>query len=114
VISREIGNRHGEGGALNNLGTALLEIRRLGEAITAYQHAAANFRESGDPDCEQTALQGVEQAAAASTADSTRRQKQSGASYPGHWQDPWVRWPRCCSLASSVHQGRRLQVAGPS
>jgi Flp pilus assembly protein TadD len=38
---RETGDRHGEGRALNNLGLALLEVRRFEEAISAHQDAAA-------------------------------------------------------------------------
>ncbi|MFI7448484.1 tetratricopeptide repeat protein [Nonomuraea sp. NPDC049714] len=44
----ELGDRRGEGQALNNLGNALQEVRRFEEAITAHQDAAAIFREVGD------------------------------------------------------------------
>ena len=46
--ARRLGDRDGEGDALNNLGGALLEVHRPGEAITACQDAAAVFRETGD------------------------------------------------------------------
>ena len=56
AIFRETGDRHGEGMALNNLGSALLEVRRFEEAITAHQDAAAIFRETGDRHGEGDAL----------------------------------------------------------
>ncbi|MET9339034.1 hypothetical protein [Nonomuraea sp. NPDC003804] len=43
-----MGDRHGEGQALNNLGIALREVRRFEEAITAHQDAAVIFAEMGD------------------------------------------------------------------
>jgi tetratricopeptide (TPR) repeat protein len=46
--ARRLGNRHGEGMALTNLGVALREVRRFDEAITACQDAAVIFRETGD------------------------------------------------------------------
>ena len=48
AIYRETGDRHGEGGALNNLGIALRQAGRFEEAITAHQDAAAIYRETGD------------------------------------------------------------------
>ncbi|WP_442874385.1 tetratricopeptide repeat protein [Amycolatopsis sp. NBC_00438] len=48
TISRELGDRYGEGIALNNLGLALQEVRQFEEAITAYQQAGVMFRELGD------------------------------------------------------------------
>ncbi|MFJ9548820.1 tetratricopeptide repeat protein, partial [Streptomyces erythrochromogenes] len=48
TVCREAGNRHGEGGALNNLGNALREVRRFEEAINAHTQAIALFREAGD------------------------------------------------------------------
>jgi tetratricopeptide (TPR) repeat protein len=56
AISRETGDRHREGDALNNLGVALREAGRLEEAITAHQDAAAIFRETGDEHSENGAL----------------------------------------------------------
>ncbi|MUN40919.1 tetratricopeptide repeat protein [Actinomadura litoris] len=54
--AKRIGNRDGEGAALNNLGLALVEVRRFEEAITAHQDAVAVFRETGDRNSEGTAL----------------------------------------------------------
>ncbi|MFI9552760.1 tetratricopeptide repeat protein [Nonomuraea endophytica] len=45
---REVGDRHGEGMALNNLGAALRQVRRFEEAIVAYEQATAICREVGD------------------------------------------------------------------
>ena len=56
TIFRETGDRHGEGGALTNLGGALQEVGRFEEAITAHQDAAAIFRETGDRHSEGLAL----------------------------------------------------------
>ncbi|MFF2436663.1 tetratricopeptide repeat protein [Streptomyces sp. NPDC058107] len=56
AVFRELGDRHGEGGALNNLGTALRQVRRFEEAIDAETQAAAVFRELGDRHSEGTAL----------------------------------------------------------
>jgi DDE superfamily endonuclease/Tetratricopeptide repeat len=56
AIKVEVGDRHGEGMALNNLGNALGEVRRFEEAITAYTQAAAIFVEVGDRHSEGTAL----------------------------------------------------------
>jgi tetratricopeptide (TPR) repeat protein len=46
--ARRLGDRDGEGDALNNLGGALLEMHRSGEAVTACQDAAAVFHETGN------------------------------------------------------------------
>ena len=46
--ARRLGDRHSEGSALVNLGSALDEVRRFGEAISALQDAVAIFRETGD------------------------------------------------------------------
>jgi tetratricopeptide (TPR) repeat protein len=46
--ARRLGDRRGEGMALNSLGLALREVRRFDEAITAHQDAAAIYRETGD------------------------------------------------------------------
>jgi tetratricopeptide (TPR) repeat protein len=54
--ARDLGDRHGEGTALNNLGLALVKVRRFEEAITACQDAAAIYRETGDRHGEGTAL----------------------------------------------------------
>ena len=40
---RELGNRHGEAGTLNNLGLALQDAGRMEDTITAHQHAAAIY-----------------------------------------------------------------------
>jgi tetratricopeptide (TPR) repeat protein len=56
AIYRETGDRHREGGALGNLGLALVEVRRFEEAVTAHQDAAAIFRETGDRHREGMAL----------------------------------------------------------
>ncbi|MGW6974293.1 tetratricopeptide repeat protein, partial [Streptomyces sp. NPDC054952] len=48
AICREAGNRHGEGGALNNLGIALREVRRFEEAIDAHTQATTIFSKLGD------------------------------------------------------------------
>ncbi|MGW7099622.1 tetratricopeptide repeat protein, partial [Streptomyces sp. NPDC054883] len=45
-----------EGRALNNLGTALQQVRRFEEAIDAHQQAAARFTELGDHEGEGRAL----------------------------------------------------------
>ena len=47
-ISRELGDRRGEGSASDNLGIALVEARRFDEAITAHQQARDISREVGD------------------------------------------------------------------
>ncbi|MFI5828385.1 tetratricopeptide repeat protein, partial [Streptomyces sp. NPDC051578] len=52
----ELGDHDGEGRALNNLGTALQQVRRFNEAIDAHQQAAARFAELGDHDGEGRAL----------------------------------------------------------
>jgi tetratricopeptide (TPR) repeat protein len=46
--ARRLGDRRNEAGALGNLGIALRQVRRLNEAITAHQDAAAIYRETGD------------------------------------------------------------------
>ncbi|MFD9944862.1 tetratricopeptide repeat protein [Nonomuraea sp. NPDC059023] len=45
---REVGDRRREGKALNNLGLALQEMRRLEEAIAAHEQAATIFEAFGD------------------------------------------------------------------
>ena len=54
--ARRLGDRGNEAAALGNLGIALREMRRFEEAITAYQDAAAIFRETGDRHGEGMAL----------------------------------------------------------
>jgi tetratricopeptide (TPR) repeat protein len=54
--ARRLGERRGEAAALNNLGNALAEVRRFGEAITAHQDAAAIYRDTSDRHREGTAL----------------------------------------------------------
>ncbi|MDJ0386075.1 tetratricopeptide repeat protein [Streptomyces sp. G-G2] len=48
TISREFGDRHGEGQALGTLGRALQRVRRFEEAIDAHTQATTIFRELGD------------------------------------------------------------------
>jgi tetratricopeptide (TPR) repeat protein len=54
--ARRLGDRTGEGAALNNLGISLQRGRRFQEAITAGQEAAASHREAGDRHREAMAL----------------------------------------------------------
>jgi tetratricopeptide (TPR) repeat protein len=56
VIFRKVGDRHGEGNAMNNLGLSLVKVRRFEEAIAAHQDAAVIFREVGDRHREGMAL----------------------------------------------------------
>ncbi|GGW77957.1 ATP-binding protein [Streptomyces galilaeus] len=56
TTARELGDRHGEGRALNNLGTALRKVRRFDDAITAHTQAIDIFRELGDRHGEGMAL----------------------------------------------------------
>ena len=53
---RNVGDRYGEGTALNNLGLTLRQVGRFDEAIAAHQHAADIFRETGDQHREGIAL----------------------------------------------------------
>jgi tetratricopeptide (TPR) repeat protein len=46
--ARRLGDRHREGGALNNLGLTLRDVRRFDEAITAHEDAATIFHQFGD------------------------------------------------------------------
>ncbi len=62
TICQQTGDRHGEGEALNNLGLALLDAGRIGEAITACQDAVAIYRETGDRHSEGQALNNLETA----------------------------------------------------
>jgi tetratricopeptide (TPR) repeat protein len=48
AIYRETGDRHREGTALNNLGSALRDSDRLDEAKEAGRKAVAAFQETGD------------------------------------------------------------------
>ena len=54
--AQSLGDRHGEGDALNNLGIALREMRRFEEAMGACQAAGAIYRETGDRHGEGIAL----------------------------------------------------------
>jgi hypothetical protein len=58
--------------ALNNLGLALVEVRRFEEAISACQDAAAFFRETGDRYWESTALGNLERYRADQAAEVKR------------------------------------------
>lgn len=49
-IFREAGDRHGEGMALGNLGSAYQEMRQLGRAAECWREAAAAMRDAGDAD----------------------------------------------------------------
>jgi len=49
-------NRNDEGYALKDLGTALANAGRYGEAVAPFQEAAAIFRETRNPDAEAAAL----------------------------------------------------------
>jgi tetratricopeptide (TPR) repeat protein len=59
ALFTELGDRHGEAGALRNLGAALQGVRRFDEAITAHQRAAALFTELGDRHSEGVALRNL-------------------------------------------------------
>jgi tetratricopeptide (TPR) repeat protein len=48
TVFRKLGDRHGEGAALNNLGLALRKVRQFDEAINAHTQAATIFRELGN------------------------------------------------------------------
>jgi len=48
TTGRSCSLRYDQGTALSNVGSALREVRRFDEAITALQGAAAIFRETGD------------------------------------------------------------------
>jgi transposase len=48
AICQDRVDRHGEAGALNNLGLALHEVRRFEEAITTHQQGLVIYREFGD------------------------------------------------------------------
>ena len=54
--ARRLGDRISEADALTSSGIALREVRRFEEAITAYQDAAAIYRETGDRHGEGMAL----------------------------------------------------------
>ncbi|MFG2335679.1 tetratricopeptide repeat protein [Streptomyces yangpuensis] len=56
AICRGLGDRHGEGQALNNLGNALQQVRRFEDALHALTRAAAVYRELGDRHRESRAL----------------------------------------------------------
>ncbi|MFD9864820.1 hypothetical protein [Streptomyces alboflavus] len=56
AVCHELGDRHGEGAALNNLGGALREVRRFEEAIDAHTRDLAICRVLGDRHGEGTAL----------------------------------------------------------
>jgi tetratricopeptide (TPR) repeat protein len=54
--ARRLNDKGNEAAALHNLGVALREVRRFGEAISAHQAAAAIYRETGDRHREGNAL----------------------------------------------------------
>ncbi|MER6274444.1 tetratricopeptide repeat protein [Streptomyces sp900105755] len=54
AVYRELGDRRGEGAALNNLGIALRDVRRFEEAIDAHFEGLAICRELGDRHSEGT------------------------------------------------------------
>ncbi|MCX4884747.1 tetratricopeptide repeat protein [Streptomyces sp. NBC_00847] len=56
VICRELGDRHGEGAALNNLGLVLRQVGRFEEAIDAHTQDLVIFHELGHRHGEGTAL----------------------------------------------------------
>jgi Flp pilus assembly protein TadD len=56
AIFRDLGDRHSEGQALNNLGIALQEVRRFEEAIDAHTQSVAIHRELDDRHSEGGAL----------------------------------------------------------
>jgi hypothetical protein len=71
AIFRQTGDRHGEGGPLNNLGLALREVGRFEEAISTHQDAAAICQETDDRYHEGTALENLESDRAAQAAESS-------------------------------------------
>ncbi|MEU1519022.1 tetratricopeptide repeat protein [Streptomyces sp. NPDC005811] len=56
TLFRKLGDRHGAGTALGNLGTVLGQVRRFAEAIDAHTQAATIFRKLGDRHRESTVL----------------------------------------------------------
>ena len=52
VISREIGDRRGEGNRLGNLGLAYAALGRVEEAIDFYQQALVIFEEIKSPNAD--------------------------------------------------------------
>jgi tetratricopeptide (TPR) repeat protein len=62
AICCDTGARHSEGTALNNLGLTLREVGRFDEAITAWQDAAAIYRQTSDQYREHSALEHLEHA----------------------------------------------------
>ena len=62
--ARRLGRPHHESMALDNLGAALVEMRRFDEAITAHQDAAAICQETGDRHGEGKALSNLGRALA--------------------------------------------------
>ena len=67
-IFREIGDRHAEGNALNNLGLGLLKMRRFNKAISAFERAIALYEETGDRHAEYQARSNVNYARGARQA----------------------------------------------
>jgi hypothetical protein len=58
--------------ALNNLGTALAEMRRFEEAISVHQDAAAIFQETANHYLEEIARKNLDSDRVASAAESAR------------------------------------------
>ncbi|SPL88360.1 Putative regulatory protein [[Actinomadura] parvosata subsp. kistnae] len=56
AAASQLGDRRGEGGALNNLGLALRAVRRFEEAITVHRNAVTIYRELSDRHGEGQAL----------------------------------------------------------
>ncbi|MCM2423249.1 tetratricopeptide repeat protein [Streptomyces sp. RKAG293] len=56
TAARELGDRDGEGRALNNLGSGLMQARRFEEAVDAHTRAATIHRELGNQQREGAAL----------------------------------------------------------
>ncbi|SHL00532.1 Tetratricopeptide repeat-containing protein [Nocardiopsis flavescens] len=58
-LHQQVGGAHGEATAWNNLGTALEQVRRFGEAIDAFARSMELFRAVGDNDWAAIAQQNI-------------------------------------------------------
>ncbi|MFF5450255.1 AAA family ATPase [Streptomyces sp. NPDC012950] len=83
TAARELGSRHGEAAALNNLGNALREVQRYDDAIHALDQAIAIFGDLDDRYNEDLAR---------STLDATLLEMQEDRERRG-WRR-WFRWGR--------------------